>query len=134
MSRSRAITPAVAIVFLLAVGFHVSAASEGVFSVHPIARQETAESAQTPRLIRNDPGWPMVVELNVGDSCEASRSVDGKPVTRRIKVISVSHRWEPDYWIDDNPDHKTLSAARVVIDVSRADIISLSHFPKCLRI
>jgi hypothetical protein len=92
------------------------------------AGQETAASAKTPRLIRTDPGWPTVVELNVGDSYEVSRSVDGKTATRRIKVISVSHRWEPDYWIDENPGHKTLNAARVVIDVSCVET-TLLHRP-----
>ena len=92
------------------------------------AGREMAESAELPRLIRTDPGWPTVVELNVGDSYKVARLVDGKTITRWIKVISVSHRWEPDYWIEDNPDHKTLNASRVVIDVSDVET-TLLHRP-----
>lgn len=63
-----------------------------------------------PRIVRNQPGWPVVFELDPGQSCD----VAGKSV----KLVSFEEHVQPDYWIDANPDRKTFASADVVVDVA----------------
>lgn len=69
-------------------------------------------------VIRDQPGWPIVFKLNIGDSCKVKRVVGGKTIERAVKLISVSEHWEPDYWIEDNQSQRTICKADVVVEVS----------------
>ncbi|MCK4628739.1 MAG: peptidoglycan DD-metalloendopeptidase family protein, partial [Sedimentisphaerales bacterium] len=77
-----------------------------------------AETSASDRVILNQPGWPTIFELNLGDSYALRRNIDGKTIERVVKLISVTDYWEPDYWIKNNPRRRTLRKAEVVVDVS----------------
>ena len=70
------------------------------------------------RVFRNESGWPTVVELNIGETLPITREVGGKAIARTITLHGVRETWEPDFWIEDNPDHRTLACAEVAIEVS----------------
>ena len=88
-----------------------------------VALAETA----TP-VLRNEPGWPVVFELDVGQAVvvaparpaagpAAEPGAERARVGRTVKLLSVEHEWEPDFYIAGNPDRKTISSASVVVEV-----------------
>lgn len=65
-------------------------------------------------IIREQGGWPLVLELNVGET--AQFRLDGE--THYIQVLSLTERFEPDYWITGNEERRTFAEARLELDVS----------------
>lgn len=86
-----------------------------------------AETSAPARVILNQPGWPTIFELNIGDSYTLRRNIDGKTIERVIKLISVTEYWEPDYWIKNNPQRRTLRKAEVVVEISGAKVTLLAR-------
>ncbi|MFP4053719.1 MAG: hypothetical protein ACLFV7_07645 [Phycisphaerae bacterium] len=70
------------------------------------------------RLVWDTPGWPAVAELAEGKPWDVRRSVDGRQVARRITVLRVRHQYQPDEWIEDNDQRRTIASAAVDLDVS----------------
>lgn len=69
------------------------------------------------RVIMDQERWPVVFELDVGQSYRVSRKVDGVSVVRTVALTGVEHRWQPDYWCTDNPKRRILEEARVSVEV-----------------
>ncbi len=68
--------------------------------------------------------WPQLVELGIGETIGV---VLGE---REYKVAlrGVEHLWEPDGWIEGNVDRRTLSDAKVVLEVD-GEPVTLRHRP-----
>lgn len=67
-------------------------------------------------VLRNEPGWPVVFELDVGQAVAVAPSGPGR-AQRTVKLLSVEHDWEPDYYIAANLDRRTIRSARVAVEV-----------------
>ncbi len=57
--------------------------------------------------------WPHVFELNVGQVCAVPRGTG----IGRLVVQGVEHLYEPDHWCEGNAGRRTISAARVRVEV-----------------
>jgi murein DD-endopeptidase MepM/ murein hydrolase activator NlpD len=68
-------------------------------------------------VLRDVPGWPLVFELNRGQSHKVERPSPAGAVSRDVTLISVEHAHEPDFHIARNPSRRTITEARVVVDV-----------------
>ena len=106
-------------------GHRFTGAAVLVFCLSLVCRGEAAVPAgggerQDPgtRTIRDQPGCPAVFEVDIGECYTVRRQVGGRTIERTIKLISVEEVWQPDYWVEPNPDHRTLASARVVVQVS----------------
>jgi murein DD-endopeptidase MepM/ murein hydrolase activator NlpD len=66
-------------------------------------------------------------ELNTGESFDVP-TPDGP---RSVKLISVEHDWQSDYWTEDNPEHRTIRQARVVVEVAgqQAELLARPYQP-----
>ena len=61
------------------------------------------------RLLRAQAGWPVVVELNLGEAVQVAG--------QQIRLISIAEQFEPDYWIADNRARRTLAGAAIELAV-----------------
>jgi murein DD-endopeptidase MepM/ murein hydrolase activator NlpD len=68
-------------------------------------------------ILRNVPGWPVVFELNAGQTERVERTTPAGPVARGVKLISFEHAFEPDFHIAKNAARRTIREARVVVEV-----------------
>jgi murein DD-endopeptidase MepM/ murein hydrolase activator NlpD len=66
--------------------------------------------------ILNVPGYPYMFELDPGETKLVALELNGKKITRNIKLISVKAFLEPNYWFRNNPE--TYSKAEVEVEVS----------------
>ena len=67
-------------------------------------------AAGDARGVRQQQGWPAVFELNAGDSfrlCE-----------RTVRLASFEEHWQPDHWVQNNGERRTLESASIHVDVS----------------
>lgn len=78
-----------------------------------------AANALSGRTVVNVPGWPVVFELNEGETYRLQRTAGKRSIERVIRVIGIKEFWEPDYWTD-NSARRTLRRADVTVDVSRS--------------
>jgi hypothetical protein len=62
------------------------------------------------RVVRRQEGWPAVFELNAGDSFRLG--------DRTVMLAAFAEHWQPDHWIQNNRERKTLESASVHVDVS----------------
>ena len=69
------------------------------------------------RVVVNEPGWPLTFELDVGQSIEVAPVGSAGPVKRTIRLVSVDHEWEPDYYVRSNKEHRTIRSATVKVEV-----------------
>jgi murein DD-endopeptidase MepM/ murein hydrolase activator NlpD len=81
---------------------------------------DAKDDVPAPRVVFAGEGWPLVLELSVGQSHEVAMSAGGKEVRRTVKLLGVEHEWEPDWWVGDNADRKTIRSATVRVEVSGA--------------
>ncbi len=79
----------------------------------------------TGAIIMDVPGLPLVADLNIGESIPITRKTPAGTMKRELKLISIQHEWQPDYHIEQNPDHRTLLKAVVTVEVSgeKAELI-----------
>jgi hypothetical protein len=63
-------------------------------------------------------GWPRVFEMDVGQSHELVVDAPGGTIRRTIRLSGIEHFWEPDYWVAENRDRRTVRAAAVRLTVS----------------
>lgn len=87
----------------------------------PLARMNAVEAPvnapETPAVVRDTPGWPLVFELSYGDEFEIERTFGGKTVKRKLRLVSAEESWEADFWCEKNPDKRTLRDVKVAIEV-----------------
>ncbi|HEX2948430.1 MAG TPA: hypothetical protein VHV83_02490 [Armatimonadota bacterium] len=69
-------------------------------------------------VIRDIAGWPLMIELKKGETYTVKRQVKKETVTYKLTLLAVREIWEPDYYISNNPGHRTLAKAEVDVDVS----------------
>ena len=79
--------------------------------------QVCVNAAETPVIIRDAPGWPVVFELACGDEIEIERTLNGKLVKRGLRLVSIEESWEPDLWNPTDSAQRTLREAKVVVEV-----------------
>ena len=77
----------------------------------------TAPASPGAIVIRDQPGWPVVFELEAGASFTVRRGSDDGPIERAVRLVSVAESWEPDRWIEGNDRRETLRMAEVVVEV-----------------
>ena len=77
-----------------------------------------AAFAQTPAVVWDAEGWPVVFELKCGEEYQVHRNVSGTTMERCVRLISCKESTEPDLWIEANKNHRTLCDAKVVIEVN----------------
>lgn len=92
----------------------------GVFE----ARAQSADG----RIIMDIPRYPLVFELNTGESHSIKRSYLDKAVERTIKVISVKHFTEPNLWFSGKHLPQNYAKAEIVLDIS-GKRVTLLHRP-----
>ncbi len=56
-----------------------------------------AANALSGRTVVNVPGWPVVFELNEGETYRLQRTAGKRSIERVIRVIGIKEFWEPDY-------------------------------------
>lgn len=93
-----------------------------------------AALAQTPNVIWNAEGWPVVFELKCGEEFNVERTVHGETIKRNIRLVSFKESLEPDLWIRENSAHHTLCDAQVIVDVDgiRATLHARPYQSPCL--
>ncbi|MGC9350261.1 MAG: hypothetical protein ACP5JG_19120, partial [Anaerolineae bacterium] len=69
-------------------------------------------------------GWPLLVELDQGETVR----FDLLGETHTVKLHDVIHRWQPDYWVEENPSHRTLQEAEIYLDLDGLRV-HLTHRP-----
>jgi murein DD-endopeptidase MepM/ murein hydrolase activator NlpD len=69
----------------------------------------SGDACAAGRVVRDQPGWPVVFELDRGESLD----VLGQTIT----LVSFEEHTQPDHWIRDNLSRKTIASADVVVDV-----------------
>ncbi|WP_145271464.1 PKD domain-containing protein [Tautonia plasticadhaerens] len=80
-------------------------------------------------VIRDQPGWPVVFEMGLGDTYNLWWPSGDGPVERTVRLVSVAEHWETDLWIEDNDRRETLRMAEVVVEVDgvRATLLARPH-------
>jgi len=71
--------------------------------------------------------WPNILELNINQSAQ----VPTDQGLRQVAVLDVEHDYQPNLWSRDNPSRKTISVARVRVNVS-GEIATLIAQPYAL--
>ncbi len=66
------------------------------------------------RILRQIPGWPIVVELDA--HCPMDVRLPTQSV--RLELLEITHDYEPDYWIPTNTPHATLRSAAVKLFIN----------------
>jgi hypothetical protein len=64
------------------------------------------------------PGYPVVFDLNEGESFEFSGAYEGENIKKTVKLLSVKHIYEPNDWFQDSIPSKNLQEAIVEVEVS----------------
>jgi murein DD-endopeptidase MepM/ murein hydrolase activator NlpD len=77
----------------------------------------TIAAAQTPVIVGDAKGWPVVFELKNGEEFKVQRSVNGEVIERNVRLISFTESWEADQWIEENHARRTLCDAQVIVEV-----------------
>lgn len=80
------------------------------------------------RIVMDIPGYPLVFELNEGETHFIKRSYRNEQVERSIKVVSVKHFTEPNLWFSGDLAPENYSSAEVVLEVS-GERLTLLHRP-----
>jgi murein DD-endopeptidase MepM/ murein hydrolase activator NlpD len=93
-----------------------------------IAAHDCCAQTGQGRIIMDIPHYPMVFELNVGETQPVTRSYKGKITQRDIKLVSVRHFTEPNLWFTGKFDPENYSGGEVVLEVS-GKRIALVHRP-----
>lgn len=61
--------------------------------------------------------WPLIFNLDVGQSCRVERLSGDLTIVRTVKLVSVEHRMQPDHWCTDNATHEIFEMAEISITV-----------------
>lgn len=69
------------------------------------------------RVLRDQADWPLVVDMDLGAKYLVRRSFNGATIERELLLLEVEEVWEPDYWIENNPERRTLAGARITVEV-----------------
>lgn len=80
------------------------------------------------RIVMDIPGYPHIFELNEGESHSIKRSYLNKTLARTIKVISIKHFTEPNFWFSGDLLPKNYSKAEILLDIS-GKRVTLLHRP-----
>ncbi len=67
-----------------------------------------------PRIRFDAPPWPLVFELDEGQSVDIPGAGGRK---HAVRLMDVAHFTEPDWWVPENPAHATIACAEVSIEV-----------------
>jgi murein DD-endopeptidase MepM/ murein hydrolase activator NlpD len=95
-----------------------------IFTSHSLVNAQQ----KTGRIVMDIPGYPLVFELNTGESFTVNRNYLGKKAKQTIKVISIHHQTEPNLWFSgDVPQHNYIQA-QIVLDISGKQV-TLLHRP-----
>src|SRR3546814_11306010 len=70
------------------------------------------------RIIMDISGYPIVFELNEGESQTVTRSYQGKAVSRTISIIAITHYHEPNLWFSQRAEQKNYIKAEIEVDIS----------------
>lgn len=65
-----------------------------------------------------DNPWPIYFELNPGETATVACDSANGVVERSIKLISVEHAWQPDFWSDGNTAKEIIESALVKVEVA----------------
>ncbi len=74
-------------------------------------------SQQPGRMVLNLPGYPVVFELNPGETFTVSREVGGKTVSHSVKLVSATLYREPNLWFEGEVPPENYARAEVVVEV-----------------
>lgn len=80
------------------------------------------------RIVMDIPQYPLVFELNVGESHSFKRSYQHKQLERSVQLISVKHFTEPNLWFSGKLPPENYSRAEVVLEIS-GERVTLVHRP-----
>jgi murein DD-endopeptidase MepM/ murein hydrolase activator NlpD len=76
-------------------------------------RPQPPEAPAGPRIVRQQDGWPLVFELNVGETMD----VPTPSGARAVKLLAFEEFTQPDHWIKENASRKIIAGAKVSISV-----------------
>jgi murein DD-endopeptidase MepM/ murein hydrolase activator NlpD len=99
-----------------------------VFLILILGASRLAAQTSRDRVVMDLPGYPLVIELNRGETYLLKRSYDGKTIDRSIKVVSIKHFLEPNLWFSGKFPPENYSRAEVVLEVS-GKRVTLVHRP-----
>ena len=67
-----------------------------------------------PRILAAAPGWPVVFELDEGESIDLP-AAGGR--MRSVRLIAVRHSTEPDWWVPENESRQIVARAEVLVEI-----------------
>ena len=67
-----------------------------------------------PRILAAAPGWPVVFELDEGESIDLP-AAGGR--MRSVRLIAVRHSTEPDWWVPENEPRQIVARAEVLVEI-----------------
>lgn len=89
-----------------------------VFATWTHGGESDSSSAPVPpagaRIVRQQAGWPVVFELNVGESF----AMPTKAGPREVKLLAFEEVLQPDHWIKENQSHKIIAGAKVSVEIN----------------
>ncbi len=68
--------------------------------------------------VHGDDGWPVVLDLNLGQSREVRVPGPAGEVRRQIRLLKVEESYWPNWDLPTAPDHRVLRSAEVQIEVA----------------
>jgi murein DD-endopeptidase MepM/ murein hydrolase activator NlpD len=83
--------------------------------------------ATGPKILLNKPGYPIVMELDRGDSISFTVMYNGKVISRTITILSVLPHFEPNFWFQ-NGEQRIYASAEVKVNISGVNV-TLLHRP-----
>lgn len=75
------------------------------------------QGVQSGRKVFDLPGYPVMFELDPGQSFDVTRRLSGKLLKRPVKLISVRLFTEPNLWFEGNIPEENYAYAQVVVEV-----------------
>lgn len=80
------------------------------------------------RVVMDIPGYPLVFELNPGETQSITRSYGGRTLHRSVKLVSIKHFTEPNPWFSGKFAPENYCSAEVVLEISGKPV-TLTHRP-----
>jgi murein DD-endopeptidase MepM/ murein hydrolase activator NlpD len=96
----------------------------GALTGLPVSAQHTPAG----RVVLDVPGYPLVFELDPGETMTIARGQAGKTRSRTVKLISVKPFFEPNEWFGEGLPPRNYACAEVVVEVSGRRV-TLLHRP-----
>lgn len=88
----------------------------------------SAQSTPPGRVVLEVPGYPLVFELDSGETMTITRGQGGKAFSRTVKLVSVKPAFEPNDWFTGGLPPRNYAYAEVVVEVSGRRV-TLLHRP-----